>query len=83
MPCCDAATPGHTAQDISTVARTTDGVVVATHLWWTADGPAEDPYATDPAALRRNRARILALPDLARIVPGHGPAFVPGPGTPV
>lgn len=76
------ATPGHTAEDVSTVVRTDEGLVVCTHLWWSGDGPAEDPLAEDPAALHAGRERVLALPDLARIVPGHGPAFAPGPGTP-
>jgi glyoxylase-like metal-dependent hydrolase (beta-lactamase superfamily II) len=75
-------TPGHTPQDISTLVETEAGLVVATHLWWTSAGPAEDPYATDPQALHRNRARVLSLPGLARIVPGHGEPFAPGPGTP-
>lgn len=67
-------TPGHTPQDISTVVRTGDGTAVCTHLWYMADGPAEDPYATDPKMLHENRGRVLSLePDL--IVPGHGPAF--------
>lgn len=74
------ATPGHTAQDLSVLVGTPDGVVVLTHLWWTADGPAEDPYAPDPAVLGASRLRVLAVAD--RIVPGHGPAFTPGPGTP-
>ncbi|MGP3961887.1 MBL fold metallo-hydrolase [Nonomuraea sp. 3N208] len=69
-------TPGHTAQDISTVAETDDGLVVATHLWWSADGPADDPLAEDAHALRRSRERVLALrPSL--IIPGHGGSFVP------
>ena len=51
-----------------------------THLWWAADGPADDPYAPDPAALSASRARVLAIAD--RIVPGHGPAFVPDVTTP-
>ena len=72
--------PGHTAEDIATVAGTPEGVVVCTHLWWTDDGPAEDPYATDVAALHASRARALALADL--IVPGHGAPFRPGPRTP-
>ena len=55
-------------------------VVVLTHLWWTDQGPLEDPYAPDPAALRTQRERVLGLADL--VVPGHGPAFTPGPGTP-
>jgi glyoxylase-like metal-dependent hydrolase (beta-lactamase superfamily II) len=74
--------PGHTPQDIATVVDTDDGVVVFTHLWWTAEGPAEDPYAPDPALLQTNRERVLALPNLVRIVPGHGPAFAPSPDTP-
>jgi glyoxylase-like metal-dependent hydrolase (beta-lactamase superfamily II) len=67
-------TPGHSPQDISTVVRTDDGVVVCTHLWWTAEGPAEDPYAPEPALVHEHRARVLALRP-ALIVPGHGPAF--------
>jgi glyoxylase-like metal-dependent hydrolase (beta-lactamase superfamily II) len=73
-------TPGHTPQDITTVVRTDDGVVAFTHLWWSAEGPAEDPYAIDPALLHEHRARVLGLAD--RIVPGHGPAFVPDTNTP-
>jgi glyoxylase-like metal-dependent hydrolase (beta-lactamase superfamily II) len=75
-------TPGHTPQDISTLVDTDEGLVVATHLWWTATYPPEDPYATDPEALHRNRARVRVLPNLASIVPGHGPAFDPGDSTP-
>ena len=73
-------TPGHSAEDISTVAKTADGVIVFTHAWWTAEGPADDPYAPDPAVLRASRARILALADL--IVPGHGAPFRPSDATP-
>ncbi len=75
-------TPGHSPQDVTTLVTTVDGLVAVTHLWWNATGPAEDPFASDAAALHRNRARVLALPGLARIVPGHGPAFVPGDETP-
>jgi len=67
-------TPGHTPQDISTVVRTDDGIVVCTHLWWMADGPAEDPYEPDPGLVHEHRARVLALQP-ALIVPGHGAAF--------
>jgi glyoxylase-like metal-dependent hydrolase (beta-lactamase superfamily II) len=74
-------TPGHTPQDISTVVRTASGVVVCTHLWWSAEGPAEDPFAEDAAVLAASRARILDLAP-ALIVPGHGPAFVPDGSTP-
>jgi glyoxylase-like metal-dependent hydrolase (beta-lactamase superfamily II) len=73
-------TPGHTAQDITVVAGTPEGIVALTHLWWTAEGPAEDPYATDPEALHRGRARVLGLASL--VVPGHGPAFTPDARTP-
>ncbi len=73
-------TPGHTPQDLSVVVGTTEQVVVLTHLWWTAHGPLDDPYAPDPNVLRAQRERILALADL--VVPGHGPPFIPGPDTP-
>ena len=46
-------TPGHSAEDLSTVAGTSEGVVVFTHLWWTAAGRLEDPYAPDPAVAPR------------------------------
>jgi len=75
-------TPGHTPQDITTLIGTPLGIVACTHLWWSATGPAEDPYATDPASLHRGRARVLAIPGLALIVPGHGAPFTPGPQTP-
>ncbi len=75
-------TPGHTPQDVTTVVRTPEGLVAFTHLWWTAEGPAEDPYAPDPALVHEHRARVLAAPGLALIVPGHGPGFAPGPDTP-
>ena len=74
------ATPGHTPQDLSVLVGTPQHVVVLTHLWWTDQGPLDDPYAPDPDALRAQRERVLALADL--VVPGHGPAFTPGPGTP-
>jgi glyoxylase-like metal-dependent hydrolase (beta-lactamase superfamily II) len=72
--------PGHTAEDIATIAGTADGVVAFTHLWWTEDGPSEDPYASDADALHASRARVLAIADL--VVPGHGAPFRPGPNTP-
>jgi glyoxylase-like metal-dependent hydrolase (beta-lactamase superfamily II) len=76
-----AETPGHTPQDVSTLVTTAQGLVVCTHLWWHADGPAEDPRATDLTALHAGRERVLAL-DPVTVVPGHGPAFTPGSGTP-
>ena len=75
-------TPGHTPQDITTLAGTADGVVAFTHLWWSAAGPAEDPYATDPDALHAGRRRVLAIAGLGLIVPGHGAAFRPDATTP-
>lgn len=69
-------TPGHTAEDISTLAQTADGLVVCTHAWWNEEGPQEDPYAPDQGILAASRQRILALaPSL--IIPGHGPGFRP------
>jgi glyoxylase-like metal-dependent hydrolase (beta-lactamase superfamily II) len=70
------ATPGHTAQDISTLADTDSGLVVLTHLWWHADGPQDDPLAEDPDLLHANRARVLAKQP-ALIIPGHGAPFAP------
>jgi glyoxylase-like metal-dependent hydrolase (beta-lactamase superfamily II) len=72
--------PGHTAEDIATVVGTADGIVVLTHLWWTAEGPADDPVAEDMDALHAGRARVLAIADL--VVPGHGAPFTPGATTP-
>jgi glyoxylase-like metal-dependent hydrolase (beta-lactamase superfamily II) len=68
-------TPGHTAEDITTVASTPDGVYACTHAWWGEHGPADDPYAPDRDVLRAARERILGL--AAVIIPGHGPAFRP------
>ena len=73
-------TPGHTAQDITTLVGTKDGVVAFTHLWWFAEGPADDPLATDNEALHRNRERVLRV--AALIVPGHGAPFTPVESTP-
>jgi glyoxylase-like metal-dependent hydrolase (beta-lactamase superfamily II) len=72
-------TPGHSAEDIKTLAHTVDGVAAFTHVWWNGDGPAEDPYA-DMEQLHASRARVLAVADVA--IPGHGPAFSPADATP-
>jgi glyoxylase-like metal-dependent hydrolase (beta-lactamase superfamily II) len=72
-------TPGHTPQDITTMVSTSDGIVAFTHLWWSATGPAEDPLASDAAALHRNRGRVLETAKL--IVPGHGAPFKPSAET--
>jgi glyoxylase-like metal-dependent hydrolase (beta-lactamase superfamily II) len=74
------ATPGHSAEDITTLAATPDGVYACTHAWWAADGPAQDPFAPDPEVLAASRARILAVAKV--IIPGHGPAFEPDASTP-
>jgi glyoxylase-like metal-dependent hydrolase (beta-lactamase superfamily II) len=79
---CLVATPGHTPQDVTTLVGTPTGLVACTHLWWAADGPVEDPLATDPAQLHLHRQRLLALPELHLIVPGHGTPFAPTATTP-
>jgi glyoxylase-like metal-dependent hydrolase (beta-lactamase superfamily II) len=75
------ATPGHTAQDITTLVTTEDGLAACTHLWWSHEGPAIDPLAEDQKLLEQSRARLLARGP-ALIVPGHGAPFpvarVPG-----
>jgi glyoxylase-like metal-dependent hydrolase (beta-lactamase superfamily II) len=74
------ATPGHTPQDLTVLVGTPEHVAALTHLWWTASGPAEDPYSVDAEQLRAQRQRVLALADL--VVPGHGEPFVPDERTP-
>jgi glyoxylase-like metal-dependent hydrolase (beta-lactamase superfamily II) len=74
------ATPGHTPQDVTTLVGTPEDVVALTHLWWTADGPADDPYAPDREQLRQQRERVLDLATL--VVPGHGAPFRPTAATP-
>ncbi len=74
------ATPGHTDQDISTVAATADDIYVCTHAWWGAGGPADDPFSPDQARLSQSRRRILDIATV--IIPGHGPSFRPGEHTP-
>lgn len=73
-------TPGHTAEDIATVASTPEDVFACTHAWWGADGPAEDPLGSDAAALHVSRTRLLSFASV--IVPGHGAAFRPDRSTP-
>jgi len=74
------ATPGHTPEDITTLVGTGTGIAALTHAWWSAQGPAEDPYAPDAAVLAASRGRILAVADL--VVPGHGAPFRPDASTP-
>ncbi len=74
------ATPGHTAQDITTLVATEAGLIACTHLWWSQEGPDTDPLAEDQQLLERSRRQLLALAP-ALIVPGHGAPFAPpGPG---
>jgi glyoxylase-like metal-dependent hydrolase (beta-lactamase superfamily II) len=73
-------TPGHTPQDITTLVETAEGTVALTHLWWTPQGPPEDPFASDGAALHAGRARVLEIATL--IIPGHGAPFTPDSSTP-
>jgi glyoxylase-like metal-dependent hydrolase (beta-lactamase superfamily II) len=65
-------TPGHTAQDITTLVETDDGVAALTHLWVWKDSPGSG-LDVDPAAVEEQRARILETATI--IVPGHGPIF--------
>ena len=74
------ATPGHTDQDISTIASTPEGVYACTHAWWAAEGPADDPFSPDQSVLAVSRQRLLEIATV--IIPGHGPSFRPGPDTP-
>jgi glyoxylase-like metal-dependent hydrolase (beta-lactamase superfamily II) len=69
-------TPGHTAEDITTLVTTEQGLVACTHLWWSADGPVDDPLAADQHQLEASRSELLALRPVL-IVPGHGGPFVP------
>jgi glyoxylase-like metal-dependent hydrolase (beta-lactamase superfamily II) len=73
-------TPGHTPQDITTLVSMKDGPVAFTHLWWSEDGPLDDPFSIDPEQLKEGRERVLGL--ASKIVPGHGPAFTPSDDTP-
>jgi glyoxylase-like metal-dependent hydrolase (beta-lactamase superfamily II) len=71
-------TPGHTGEDISTVASAADGVYACTHAWWSAAGPEDDPLGTDAAALKASRELLLSLATV--IIPGHGAPFRPRVG---
>ncbi len=71
------ATPGHSAEDITTLVTTESGLVACTHLWWSAEGPAIDPLAADQDLLEESRARLLALGP-ALVIPGHGRPYAPG-----
>src|SRR3984957_8917458 len=66
-------TPGHTGEDISTIASAPDGVYVCTHAWWSVEGPEKDPLGTDAAALKASRELLLNVATV--IIPGHGAPF--------
>jgi len=67
-------TPGHSPEDASLVVDTAEGRHAFTHLWWRTDRtPEVDPYSPDPAALERNRRRLLDGVDV--VIPGHGAPF--------
>jgi glyoxylase-like metal-dependent hydrolase (beta-lactamase superfamily II) len=68
-------TPGHTSEDISTVASTAEGVYACTHAWWFAAGPEDDPLGTDAAALKVSRDLLRNVASV--IIPGHGAPFRP------
>ena len=72
-------TPGHTLEDITTLAGTPQGVVAFTHLWNHATAVG-DRHAVDLEGLHAGRRRVLAMADV--IVPGHGAAFAPDTTTP-
>lgn len=71
-----AETPGHSAEDVTTLVETPAGLVACTHLWWSAEGPEVDPLATDQAQLVESRAKVLALAPVL-VVPGHGAPYAP------
>ena len=74
-----ARTPGHTPEDLAVIAGTPDGIVVCTHSWFNAETGVDDEDPDDPEQLHASRGAILEVAD--RIVPGHGPAFVPTEAT--
>jgi len=49
------ATPGHTAEDITTLVETSDGLVACTHLWWSEEGPAQDPPGPSEGQVKLTR----------------------------
>jgi glyoxylase-like metal-dependent hydrolase (beta-lactamase superfamily II) len=75
-----ARTPGHTAEDLAVVVGTPDGIVVCTHSWFNAETRVEDEDPEDAEQLHASRRAILDVAD--RILPGHGPSFVPTEATP-
>ncbi|MEV2253542.1 MBL fold metallo-hydrolase [Streptomyces sp. NPDC050147] len=67
-------TPGHSREDITLLAGTTEGTIAFVgDLWWRPNGPVDDPVSPDRVTLRTSRLRVLAAADV--IVPGHGGPF--------
>ncbi len=84
------ATPGHTAEDITTLAATPDDVYACTHAWWGPEGPAEDPLLAclivaleDDHVARHGRSfRRPACFRMLRGRPRDSPAWVPSGPSP-
>jgi glyoxylase-like metal-dependent hydrolase (beta-lactamase superfamily II) len=74
-------TPGPAGKQLTTLAATTHGVIVFTHLWHSATDPLDGRHPDTRSSLQAARGRVLAI--ATRIVPGHGPSFRPGPDTPI
>ena len=68
-------TPGHTAQDITTMVSYGKEKIAFSHLWWYREAPFHGPLCTNPDGLHTHRERVLEVATL--IVPGHGAPFVP------
>lgn len=79
-------TPGHSPEHSSLLIETEDQgkVCIAQDLFWWEDGEQkndsiksllekEDPFASDPEALKISRQKVLQLADW--IIPGHGRLF--------
>jgi len=60
-------TPGHSDEDITTLVQSDEGLVVCTHLWWSAEARS-GPFARDQALLERSRELCWRFARL--IVPG-------------
>ena len=68
-------TPGHTGEDISTVASTADGVYACTHAWWSADGPGGRSARHRRGGAEGQQGLLLHVATV--IIPGHGAPFRP------
>lgn len=67
-------TPGHSYDGLTMFAETEDGVVaIVGDLWWSEEGPDNDPFAIDNEILKKSREKVLSLAN--HIVPGHADVF--------